>query len=385
MAIYNLQQLDKRINALYGKYMGVKHIDQILTPDERATLDNWFEKWFVFYEEYRDRESELNQPTMQHLNNVYHEHNVIIDKYQKASDVIDAQDRQAQLEQQAEIEEDERIRYEREKQLKAQEEIERKETKKVKKSPVKATSHGTGTYKALAASFDELADLWSRIEVLPDQSVQDVVTNAFDKWQNFYYSEVQQYEFMETSIPDEIKAQLPKWKKLYNRTKKVIESAAGQSAIMDDPEIFEAIAEEKIKGGYVDPETGMIIPAEQLVKGMVAKAPIQPGIIPPGIIPGKGKPGLPSPMPVPLEPPYKPPPTVIIKQNYPPVIPSEPEIDPDEPMIYEPAIRTITDIGGGLVEPPIAPEDPFELEDVFTSSWPWFAALGAIIFFARSK
>lgn len=389
MAIYNLKQLDDRINALQAKYIGIKHIDEILTSSEKAAIEDWFEKWFVFYDAYRDKENELNPETMQHLNNKYHETNIIVDKYQKASDVIEQQEQQKTsqvgqeiLSQQEQIDREERQRYEREQQVKKQGQIE-------KKQQVKAVEYGTKTYDQLAKSWDAVINLWDRIKTLPSQDVVTTVNNTINRWLDFYEGSIVEWYTLEQPVPGYLTDQLPKWHDLYNKTKKVVETSAAQSAVLDEPEKAEALGIEHVKlapGMSYDPETGVITAPETLITGRVGG--VAPPSFPQEVLP-KGEYSLPSPIIQAQPPVYKPPATIIIKQCYPPVEPiTEPEIDPGQPMIYEPAPRTLGDIpGGGLVEPVVDDGDnPFEeIGEKIGSTWPWFLGIGILLFLSRTK
>jgi hypothetical protein len=397
--LLGINELQNNIIELQTIFNKIKH----KTQEERNTHNKFFNDWDNFYDQFIGQAQLIDRATMQSLNDKYNNEVRIIDQIAKRSLETEKQSRQQQLERQAQIDEQDRQRYEREQQLARQAQIdiddeERYEREKLASSilaeqdqiivepaqpepvPVKATTHGTGDYPSLSKSWNAVIDLWDRIENRPDPGVVATVDNSISAWLDFYEGEVQYWFTLGRPVPDALKAQLSKWRDRYNKTRKVVETAASQSKLLFEAPTAPALAPEHIKlapGEVYDPTTGMIKAPEILIKGMVAKPGVRPSPVPRGV--------LPSPWIPPPEPPYKPPPTIIIKQNYPPVEPSEPSIDPDQPIIIEPGPYRTGEIGG-LIDPRVVDDgdDPFEIEEKVKSNWPWLVGLGTLIFLAKA-
>lgn len=387
MAFTNVKQANDAIQALRSQYDGIKHIDQILTAEEKAQVRQWFQQWNQFYIQYQDQT--LNKATLDKVFEGYAKQKTGVDRWLKLDKQIDEQEKQSRvqiseeiLSQQEQIEREEQERYERQKQLEQQEKIDEQERKKA--SQVKIPTRGTGDYQSLAASWNAVIDLWDRIATLPAEHVVTTVNNSINRWLDFYEGQVVEFYTLGKAVPDYLTNQIGTWVDLYNKTKKVVETAAAQSDILSQAPTAGALPIESVKlapGMVYDPKTGVIHAPEIAITGQV------PGVTPKSV--PKGVYSLPPPVIPAPEPIYKPPPTIIIKQIIPPEQPKVPSIDPNQPMIFEPGIRTLGDIpGGGLVEPKVSDDtdDPFEeISETVSSNWPWLLGLGVVVFLAKTR
>ena len=381
--VYNLNELNKRIQALHTRYRAIKHRG---TDADIARAEDWFSKWDTFYKQYKG--TELHQDTLIALNTRYKDNLEDVAAIESKSKEIEANiqsaERELQLQQQEEIERQEREREIAAEKAKQVQPITQPQQPQVTKQVVKITTYGTKDWNSLNNSWNAVIDAWTRIETLPEQNIVNSVERSISNWLDFYETEIAYYQTLGQAIPVEIQNQIGKWINLYQSTKAVVEKALSESQLLSEAPTAAPLASEQIRlapGQYIDPSTGQVMAAEHLVTAIAPQTTPTPSPVPNSVLPR-----LPSPVVLPaVEPAYTPPPTIIIKQTIPPYDPTEPEIPPDEPLIFEPAIRRISDIGGGLVEPTVSPEIYEEAIEEVKSNWPWLVGLGVVIFLARSR
>jgi len=235
MALKNIHELNKAINQLRNRYQSIKNIDAILNKNEQKAAKQWFQKWNAFYIEYQDQENKINEPTLKNLNNKFEQQKKIIDAYLKADKLIEQQKNQPEPEP----------------------EPESQSIEPVSTTPVTLQDFGTANFDQLTKSWDSLINLWDRIEILPEQNVVNTVNKSINAWLDFSADKIEYYRTLGQPLPSDVVSQLPKWVDRYNKTKKVVESAASQSKVLKSiPKAQRQLTADEIRlspGEVIDP------------------------------------------------------------------------------------------------------------------------------------
>jgi hypothetical protein len=87
------------------------------------------------------------------------------------------------------------------------------------------TGEKSFTPQKLNEEYEALMYIWDRLSELPDQDTVDIVNRTFNAWQDWYWGNEDYWNLNE----------LPEWENRFVRLQRLIQQAAAQTEIMDEP------------------------------------------------------------------------------------------------------------------------------------------------------